>query len=103
MLKQSAAARRRRVLAAERRLVLTRALHQPPTTLSERLAQLRQQAEACRAQAIILNAKLAMLERDRSDVRAMREQLVESSAKLDHAVEDITTACERRPRASLRP
>jgi hypothetical protein len=89
-----------------------------PTSLVQRVAQLRRQADACRRQAIALNAKLLVLERERSELRAVREHLVESTARLDHAVDDIAntcdqdsaiedalspTACELLPPASLRP
>lgn len=54
------------------------------------------QAAACRAKAIALNAKLGMLEAERSQLReasgelhAVREQLIEGSARIDHAIEEI--------------
>ena len=64
--------------------------------LGKRVDELRAQAAACREQAIALNAKLVLLEADRariaggtSDLHAVRETLIESSARLDHAVEEI--------------
>jgi len=60
------------------------------------LLLLREQAAACRSQAIRLNAKLALLERERSDVRGMRERLAQSSARLDHAVDDFVRCARRR-------
>ncbi len=66
----------------------------PP--LGKAVDELRAQAAACRAKAIALNAKLVLLEADRArvagcshDLHAVREQLIESSARLDHAVEEI--------------
>ncbi len=74
-------------------------------SLGERLQALRRQANACRSQAIRLNAKLSLLESQRGELRALREQLAESSARLDHAVDELTTIspCGQPPRASLRP
>lgn len=64
--------------------------------LGELVEQLRVQAAACRAKAIALNAKLGMLEADRAELRvasgevhAVREQLIEGSARIDHAIEEI--------------
>ncbi len=58
--------------------------------------QLRVQAAAYRAKAIALNAKLGLLEAERSQLReasgelhAVREQLIEGSARIDHAIEEI--------------
>lgn len=73
--------------------------------LGERVGQLRIQAAACRAKAIALNAKLGLLEADHAqlcgasgEVHAMREQLAEGSARLDHAIDEIdaVTAVERQ-------
>jgi hypothetical protein len=64
--------------------------------LGKAVDELRAQAAACRAKAIALNAKLVLLEAERAtvaggtqDLHAVREQLIESSARLDHAVEEI--------------
>jgi hypothetical protein len=57
--------------------------------LADRVAQLRAQAAACRAQVIALNARLSIHEHVRDELRALRQQLIESSARLDHAVDDI--------------
>ena len=64
-------------------------------SLAERFLLLREQADACRAQAIRLNAKLSLLERERGDVRGMRERLAESSARLDHAIDDLMRSARR--------
>ena len=64
--------------------------------LSDRLEQLREQADACRRGAIALDAKLRMLETDH-ELGSMRERLHASSARIDRAVE---TLCERQ---GLRP
>lgn len=64
----------------------------PPATeltLADRIEELRARAAAYRAQAIALNAKLAMHETELGGLRAMREQLAASSARLEHAVDDI--------------
>lgn len=75
----------------------------PP--LNEAVERLRAQAAECRAQAIALNAKLVLLEADRAklhgpsqELHAVREQLIESSARLDHAVDEIeaVTAVEEQ-------
>ena len=88
--------------------------------LADRLAKLQYEAKRCRTQAIVLNAKLALLEAERGELHAMRVRLAAQSARLDHAVDDIVsdvsdvndapdagdddvTACERPPRASPRP
>jgi hypothetical protein len=65
-------------------------------SLADRLALLREQANACRSQAIRLNAKLSLMERDRRDVRAMREHLARSSARLDHAIDDLERCARRK-------
>ncbi|HEY5924027.1 MAG TPA: hypothetical protein VIV11_20245 [Kofleriaceae bacterium] len=64
-------------------------------SLADRLYLLRAQADACRSQAIRLNAKLSLLERDRGDVRGMRERLAASSARLDHAVDGLMRSARR--------
>ena len=51
---------------------------------------LRSQAAAFRAQAIALNAKLAICETERHELYGLREQLANSSARLEHAVDEIT-------------
>ena len=80
--------------------------------LADRLAQLREEARRCRSQAIVLNAKLALLEGNRAELHAVRLALAASAARLDHAVDDIVhdvtdgddiTACESPPPASPRP
>jgi hypothetical protein len=58
-------------------------------SLADRFALLRQQADACRSQAIRLNAKLSVLERQRDDLCGMRQKLAQSSARLDHALADL--------------
>jgi hypothetical protein len=122
---------RRYAIAAERRRLLTHALHtaandevteaehavtdrfvrlepeeiapvhvaegsQPTLRLHEAVDRLRAQAAECRAQAIALNAKLVLFEADRAklhgasqELHAVREQLIEGSARLDHAVGEI--------------
>lgn len=57
---------------------------------------LREQANACRSQAIRVNAKLALLERDHRELRGMRDRLVQSSARLDHAIDDLERSARRR-------
>ncbi|HEX5064366.1 MAG TPA: hypothetical protein VFV99_33555 [Kofleriaceae bacterium] len=64
-------------------------------SLADRLVDLREQANACRAQAIRLNAKLSLLERERDDLRGMRERLAASSARLDHAIDDLMRRARR--------
>ncbi len=59
------------------------------TTLATRVEMLRAQTAAFRAQAIALNSKLAMLEAERHELYALREQLADSSARLSHAVDEI--------------
>ncbi len=59
------------------------------TTLAVRVEMLRAQTAAFRAQAIALNAKLAMHEAERHELHALREQLADSSARLSHAVDEI--------------
>jgi hypothetical protein len=65
-------------------------------SLAARLLLLREQANACRAQAIVLNAKLSLMERDNLEVRAVREYLARSSARLDHAIDDLERCAKRR-------
>ena len=67
----------------------------PARSLADRLWLLREQANACRSQAIRLNAKLTLLEREHRELRGMRERLVASSARLDHAIADLER-CTRR-------
>jgi len=84
-----------RAIVDERRRALSRSLHgehhRPP--LTSQLAQLKSHAEVFRQQAIVLNAKLAAMHGEQ--FQAMREQLVQSSAQIDHGVSgiigDITT------------
>jgi hypothetical protein len=64
-------------------------------SLADRLLLLRAQANACRSQAIRLNAKLSILERDHLELRGVRERLAQSSARLDHAI-DVLERCARR-------
>jgi hypothetical protein len=58
-------------------------------TWGPQLDELRAQTAAYRAQAIALNAKLAMHEHAREELRVVRVQLAESSARIEHAVDDI--------------
>ena len=81
-----------RAIVDERRRALSRSLHasvqqhrRPP--LESRLAELRSQASAFHQQAIVLNAKLAAMHG--AEFETMREQLVESSARIDLGVADI--------------
>jgi hypothetical protein len=60
------------------------------------LLLLREQANACRSQAIRLNAKLALLERDHGELRGMRDRIAQSSARLDHAIDDLERSARRR-------
>ena len=64
-------------------------------SLAERLVDLREQANACRAQAIRLNAKLSLLEREHRELRGMRQRLSASSARLDHAIDDLVHRAKR--------
>lgn len=85
-----------RAIVDERRRALSRSLHceQPcRETLDTQLHKLRTQAEALRAQTIVLNAKLAALTGDLS-FQTMRERLVDSTARLDHAVNRIIQSAE---------
>lgn len=85
-----------RAIVDERRRALSRSLHREPhcrTTLDSQLGNLRKQAEALRAQTIVLNAKLAALAGDPS-FETMRERLVDSTARLDHAVNRIIQSAE---------
>ena len=80
-----------RAIVDERRRALSRSLHatvqhrRPP--LENRLAELRTQATAFHQQAIVLNAKLAAMHG--AEFETMREQLAESSARIDLGVADI--------------
>jgi hypothetical protein len=65
-------------------------------SLADRLALLREQANACRSQAIRLNARLSLMERDHHQLRAIREHLAQSSARLDHAIDDLERCARRR-------
>jgi hypothetical protein len=65
-------------------------------SLAERLVLLREQANACRSQAIRLNAKLSLLERDHQELRGVRERLAQHSARLDHAIDDLERCARRR-------
>jgi hypothetical protein len=58
-------------------------------SLADRLSLLREQADACRTQAIRVNAKLSLLERERGDLLGMRERLAQSSARLDLALAEL--------------
>ena len=85
-----------RAIVDERRRALSRSLHREqhcPATLDTQLRKLRVQAEALRAQTIVLNAKLAALAGDPS-FDTMRERLVDSTARLDHAVNRIIQSAE---------
>lgn len=85
-----------RAIVDERRRALSRSLHreqQSRATLDTQLAKLRTQAEALRAQTIVLNAKLAALAGEPS-FQTMRERLVDSTARLDHAVNRIIQSAE---------
>jgi hypothetical protein len=64
--------------------------------LADRLSVLQAQANACRSQAIRLNAKLTLLECQYGELRGMRERLAASSARLDHAVDDLMRSARRR-------
>lgn len=84
-----------RAIVDERRRVLARELHaqhhRPP--LEDRLAQLKKQAEACREQTILLNAKLTAMSGEQfhgaSELAEMRDTLLQSSAHIDHGVAGI--------------
>jgi hypothetical protein len=85
-----------RAIVDERRRALSRSLHREEhcrATLDSQLGKLRKQAEALRAQTIVLNAKLAALAGDPSFER-MRARLVDSTARLDHAVNRIIQSAE---------
>jgi len=53
------------------------------------LVQLRERAAAYRTQAIVLNAKLSIMEQKHAELRGLRTQLAASSARLDRAVDQI--------------
>jgi len=78
-----------RAIVDERRRALSRTLHQHhrPASLVSRLAELKNQADAYKRQAIVLNAKLAALSGEPFEV--MRETLVQSSAQIAHGVTGI--------------
>jgi len=82
----------------EWRRALSIALHTEPMPLAQRLAQLRYQANAYRTQAIMLNTKLAAFEARSREVRTLREELAESSVRIDRAVTTIIERCTRKPR-----
>jgi hypothetical protein len=58
-------------------------------SLAEQVERLRSQTAAFRAQAIALNAKLAMCEAERHELYGLREHLAHTSARLEHAVDEI--------------
>lgn len=60
--------------------------------VSALLERLRERVDAYRTQAIVLNAKLAIVEHQRFELRAMRDQLAASSARLDTAFDAIERA-----------
>lgn len=88
-----------RAIVDERRRALSRLLHRgehhrpSAPALEAQLGKLKTQAEALRAQAIVLNAKLTALAGE-APFQAMREQLVDSTARLDHAVNEIIRSAE---------
>ena len=81
-----------RAIVDERRRALSRSLHgqhhRPRPPIVSRLAELKHQAEAYRAQAIKLNAKLAALSAE-PVFQQLRDTLVQSSAQIDHGVAGI--------------
>jgi hypothetical protein len=73
---------------------LARGTHAPPAgtaepALAARIDELRARTAAFHAQAIALDAKLTEHEGERAGLHAIRTQLAESSARLEHAVDDI--------------
>jgi len=64
-------------------------------SLADRLARLREQADVCRSHAIRLNAKLSVLEREHRLLRGMRQRLADSSARIDHAIDDLVHRVRR--------
>lgn len=78
-----------RAIVDERRRALSRSLHHGASapTLGTQMERLRKQTDRLRAQAIVLNAKLAG--REEPELQAMRERLVDSTARVDHAVNEI--------------
>ena len=68
----------------------------PARSVADRLSLLREQANACRSQAIRLNAKLTLLEKDHRELRGMRQQLAASSARLDTAIANLERSARRR-------
>lgn len=91
----AAAARARLAIAGDRRRILTRLLHGAPSPIALQLARLRGQADAYRAQAIALNAKLLVAA---GDWQLVREQLLVSSAQIDRAVRLLVETTPRRRR-----
>jgi hypothetical protein len=88
----------RRAVVFERRRDLARTLHSPHAPLADGLARLREQADAYRAHAIALSARLSMLEESHHVVRELRQRLIESSTQLDRAVSALLETSGRRPR-----
>ena len=78
--------------AADRRRALARALH-ADDPISAQLVRLREQVAAYRAQAIALDAKFR---RAGGDWGEIREQLLDSSARIDRAVRGIVDARRTR-------
>jgi hypothetical protein len=68
----------------------------PSRALAGQLEMIRAHAAAYRSQAIALDAKLRLLVGRRSDLQAVRRQLHESSARLDHAVWSLLALGEIR-------
>jgi hypothetical protein len=104
-----------RAIVDERRRALSRSLHRVRPQIPDPVERLRDEAEAYRAQAIVLNAKLRALESANDELRALRARLAASTARLDNAVTAIVQdvrdvlvqrlaelSAVRRPRASLR-
>jgi hypothetical protein len=60
-----------------------------PASLAARVEELRARTAAFRAEAIALDAKLTEKEGERAGLHEIRTQLAESSARLEHAVDDI--------------
>lgn len=86
-----------RAIVDERRRALSRSLHKEhhrpsAPTLETQIDRLRKQTDRLRAQAIVLNAKLAG--REEPELQAMRERLVDSTARVDHAVNEIIRSAE---------
>jgi hypothetical protein len=88
-----------RAIVDERRRALSRSLHAgehhrpaDAPSLGTQMERLRKQTDRLRAQAIVLNAKLAG--REEPALQAMREQIVETTARVDHAVNKIIRSAE---------